>query len=443
MKELTERLETVADLKHVTALLDWDQQTNMPPKSISARAQQLSTIQKLTHEILISDKTGYLLDKLMPYKEQMSEVDRDYLTLLEEDYNREKKIPTKLVEQLSKETSEGIAAWGTARVDNDFKKFLPNFKKILSLLREIAEHISYEEHPYDAMLGQYERGMKSSDISSIFEKLAEKLLHILPGYSKLQENNSLLKRVNFSCKKQKAFSNMIIEDLGFNFDYGRLDESAHPFTTSFTSKDVRLTTRINENDFRTAFYGAIHECGHGIYEQNIPHIYARSPLGEAASFGFHESQSRFYENIIARSFAFWKVYFDEWKTIFSIDENVKVEDIYKYINVVKPTLIRVEADEVTYNLHVIIRFEIEKLLFAGEVSPEELPEFWNEMYKKYLGISPTNCRDGVLQDIHWAAGLFGYFPTYTIGNLISVQLKNAIEKELLPLNDLILNNRFI
>ncbi|MCK5076481.1 MAG: carboxypeptidase M32, partial [Calditrichia bacterium] len=308
LKVLYNRMGIVADLKHSAALLNWDQQTYMPPKSITGRALQLSTLQKTAHEILISKKTEELLSGILPYKKQLSEEDIDYLTVLEENYKREKKIPVEIVEQLTIETSEGIAAWDIARKENSFKKFLPGLKKIINLSRKIADYITFDEHPYDALLDQYEPGIKSNDLMPVFDQLAKKLTPMLARYKNLGKFENLMDGINFSSKKQTEFLKKLIKELGFNFNAGRFDESAHPFTTSFTCNDVRLTTRIDEKDFRSAFYGAVHECGHGLYELGFGNSVKGNLLASGTSLGIHESQSRTWENVIGRSYSFWKYY---------------------------------------------------------------------------------------------------------------------------------------
>ncbi|GAB4171410.1 MAG: carboxypeptidase M32 [Calditrichia bacterium] len=438
LKQLKEKLGIIKDLQHAAALLDWDQQTYMPPGSIEARSQQLSTLQSMAHDMFIDDSIGEWLDELNNHIDNLEEDDQALVRVTLREYNQQKRIPSSVIEELSKTTSMGISVWIEARKKNDFQMFLPHLKKIIDLNRKIADYLGYQNHPYDALLDQYEPGIITKDIDSLFEKLGNALAKLSQSFGDLGQFKNRFDGNYYPKEKQLMFGTHIIRELGYDLETGRIDQSAHPFTTSFTSKDVRITTRISESDFRPCFFGLVHEAGHGIYEQHIPFVFSRTPLGDAASLGFHESQSRFFENIIARNPSFWmKIYPDFLEAFPEARQAGNISDLVKYVNAVQPSLIRVEADEVTYNLHIVIRYQLEKELIKGTMSPEHLPEQWAELYQKYLNIKPDSDSNGVLQDIHWAAGIFGYFPTYTLGNLYSAHLLKMVEQEISPISQII------
>lgn len=441
--KLRERLGTIRDLQRAAAVLDWDQQTYMPSPGAPARARQISTLQTLAHEWFTAKETGKLLETLQKYQCDLNEEDRILVEVTSREFEKQIRIPSSLVEELSRITSETFHVWQKAKSDNVFSPIVPYWKEIFRLTREVADHLGYNDHPYDALIDQYEPGTSTKELTGILSPLVEKLRLFRERYTSLSEFSDRFSGVNYPAEAQLQLATRIIQALGFRMESGRIDLSAHPFTTSFDPADVRLTTRIHPEDFRPAFFGAIHEAGHGIYEQHLPAEHARDLLGDAASLGFHESQSRFFENMIGRNDSFWTLIYPLWKETFpeaSVRGNL--HDLIRYVNAVKPTLIRVEADEVTYNLHIIIRFLLEKDLVAGELQVEDLPEKWDELTEHLLGIRPSGVADGVLQDIHWSIGLIGYFPTYTLGNLISAQLKESLESDLGPLDRLIGSEKY-
>jgi carboxypeptidase Taq len=338
-------------------------------------------------------------------------------------------LPARLVTERAQAVALAQGAWEEARPKNDFAGFLPHLEKVVSLTREMAERLKTTS-AYDALLDEYEPGMTEAELKRIFADLKGRLIPLLDALrgAPKRPDDSILHR-DYPKEKQRAFCRRMVGDMGFDLDAGRLDESAHPFTNG-TFRDVRLTTRYMEDFLQAALFGAMHEAGHGIYEQGLDPERFRDPAGQACSLGIHESQSRFWENIIGRSRPFWEFYFNPLKETFPGSlGNVSAEAFYGAVNSVKPSLIRVEADEATYNLHILVRFDIESDLLAGKVQPRELPALWNAKMKEYLGITPPDDRDGVLQDIHWSAGLIGYFPTYALGNLYAAQFREALLKE--------------
>jgi len=339
------------------------------------------------------------------------------------------------VRELSETTSKAEAVWAEARKNNDFSLFLPMLRKIVELKRKEAELIGFKDSPYDALLDVYEPGMTAREIEMIFSELRD---FLVPFLSRIMKSKSKVRNIlkgKFPIEKQVKFNRMVAEKLGFDFEAGRLDMSTHPFTTQFHPGDVRITTRYSDRDPFYSIGSTIHESGHALYEQGIPMENFGSPLGDSVSLGVHESQSRMWENIIGKSENFWRYFFPRLKRIFPQNfAKTEIKDIYGYVNAVRPSLIRTEADEVTYNLHIIMRFEIEKDLIEGSIAVEDLPKIWNSKVKEYFGIDVPSDTLGVLQDVHWSGGLFGYFPTYALGNLYSAQFYAAAKRDILNLD---------
>jgi carboxypeptidase Taq len=430
---LKSKLAEVSDLKRATAVLGWDQQTYMPPGGAAARSEQLATLERLSHEMFTSTEVGELLEAAGDEVSQLA-YNSDEASLVRvsrRDYEKARKIPSSLVAELARTASMGMQVWVKAKAQSDFGGFQPALEKIYQLQRDLANCLGYEEHLYDALLDQYEPGLKTTLLRDLFAGLKEKLVPLVQSISQnLQEVDDLVLHRTYDAQKQWDFGMEVLKRFGYDLDRGRQDKSVHPFTTSFSINDVRITTRIDKDFLPSALFGTLHECGHGLYEQGVSRALERTPLSGGASLGIHESQSRLWENLVGRSRGFWKFFFPRLQSAFpEALSDVSQESFYRAINRVQPSLIRVEADEVTYNLHVLLRFELEVAVLGDEVKVADLPEAWNSKMKSYLGVVPSDDSQGVLQDVHWSNGLIGYFPTYTLGNLVSVQLFDAARRE--------------
>lgn len=446
LKELKVRLGEIQDLRKAAALLGWDQQTYMPPGGAAARAEQLATLHKTAHEWFIADEIGALLETLGSNHTGW-DYDSDEASLvriLARDYQKARKVPSELVAEFARVTALAYEAWTRARVQADFSMFQPHLEKIVELNVRLAEALGYQERIYDPLLDQFEPEMKTTQVAAIFEDLKTDLLPFVRAISeRIDAVDDSVLRQHFDVQKQWDFGLEVLKDLGFDLSRGRQDQSIHPFTTSFSIGDVRLTTRIDPDYLPTALFGTLHEGGHGLYEQGINFSLERSSLDDGASLGMHESQSRLWENLVGRSREFWSHYFPRLQTFFPDQmKGVDVEAFYRAINRVEPSFIRVEADEVTYNLHIMLRFELENEMLEGKVRVADLPEAWNAKMETYLGVVPPDDAQGVLQDIHWSGGTMGYFPTYSLGNLISVQLFDKAKAEIPSLTDQIAAGKF-
>lgn len=431
--ELREHLAPIEDLKSAAAVLAWDQETYMPDGGGEARAQHLSTLHSMAHELFVTDETSELLERAADATEDADRLDfgPSLVRVVRHDYERARRVPSSLVAELSKARSHGQQAWRQARTNDDFSQFAPHLERLVDLSVEKAEAIGYENEPYDALLEEYEPGRKTSDVVDIFDPLRSDLVPLVQDIDAAPQIDDEILRGSYAQSKQQAFGRQVISDFGYDFDRGRQDVSAHPFTTSFSVNDVRITTRYEESNVASALFSTIHEAGHGLYEQGIDPALDRTPLGDGASLSIHESQSRLWENHVGRSRPFWRNYLPHLRDAFpDALGNANLDPFYRAINRVEPSLIRVEADEVTYNLHVMLRFELERRLIEGTLSINELPTRWNEAMDDYLGVVPETDAKGVLQDIHWSQGAFGYFPTYTLGTLSGAQLMEQIEDDI-------------
>ncbi|MGD9852549.1 MAG: carboxypeptidase M32 [Nitrospirales bacterium] len=458
LDRLTAKLRSIHHLRDAAAVLSWDQETYMPPASGAIRAEQLATLQTLAHDQFVSSEVESLLASLVNTStgailpEQAASLDAASQALLREtwrDYSRAKKLPSAFVNELERESSLAQQVWATARKTNDFQFFLPNLQRMVVLKRREADYLGYTDSPYNALLDTYEPGSTVAQLRPLFQTLRTELVRLLDliRQSPVQPQKALMTQ-SYDTAKQMEFGRLVLKHMGYDFQRGRLDLSAHPFTTSFHPTDVRVTTRVFERDLPSCLFSCIHEGGHGLYEQGLPSAHYGTPLGEAISLGIHESQSRLWENSVGRSRAFWQYFYPKLQDLFP-DQlgSVQEADFYLAINQVTPSLIRVEADELTYNLHIMVRFEIELDVIEGRLAVEDLPEAWNAKMKDYLGIVPTSDAEGVLQDVHWSFGAFGYFPTYTLGNLYAAMFyrqaktdlpdleTNIAKGNLLPLKD--------
>jgi carboxypeptidase Taq len=440
--EFLERIAELTDLNGISALMSWDQETYMPPGAQEARGNQMARLGQIMHEKFTSPEMAQLLEKLQGDDAPDDEDARIGIERVAFSYERQTKVPGELVSDITKAQSASVACWARARAENDFTSWLPHLEKNIELQRQYADCIKEGgQSQYDALLQGYERGETAEHIQEIFTGLRDAIVPLLKN---IRENGAPIAKgfldQNFDIKGQWDFGEQVLGDMGFDFECGRLDRSAHPFTSGFHPTDVRLTTRLAPDDLATGLFSTMHEGGHGLYDQGfLPEDYG-TPLADSISLGVHESQSRMWENFVGRSMPFWKHYYSELQGLFSTQlSEVPIETFYRAINEVKSSLIRVEADEVTYSLHIILRFEIEQRLLDGSLDPRKLPELWREKMHEYLGIEPDDDKDGCMQDIHWAWGMFGYFPTYTLGNLLCAQMWETIKKDIPNLTDHIEN----
>jgi len=422
---LVSRLKSTAVLASCSALLGWDEQTYLPPGGAGHRAEQLGLLAGMAHQQATDPKIGELLSQLETAK--AFAIDSPEAALLREarrDYDRKTKLPQRLVEELSRTTTLSQHAWVAARKKKDFAEFRPWLEKVVALKREEADVLSAGGEKYDALLDDYEAGATSESVAASFASLRKELVGLLDAIrgSGRASDGSVLTR-SYPVEAQRAFGRAAAAAIGFDFGRGRLDEAAHPFCSGIGPGDCRLTTRYDEHHVPGAFFGTLHEAGHGLYEQGLPAGWFGTPLGEACSLGVHESQSRMWENFVGRSRAFWACFFPQARDAFpGALKDVDTEAFYRAINDVRPSYIRVEADEVTYNLHIMLRFELERPLIAGDLAPADAPGAWDDAFVRDFGMRPTNVAEGALQDIHWSAGLVGYFPTYALGNMYAAQL---------------------
>ncbi len=432
LEQLRTKIGEISDVNSAISLMHWDQEVYMPPKAATGRGQQLATLSSIAHRMFTSTEIGNLLKELNEQRNQLSPDEAKMVSETLYDYERATKLPESFVHEFAQEQSKAFEAWVKAREESNFAGFKPNLEKLTALLKQKADLLGYEGSPYNALLENFERGMTTKTLKSIFDTLAAKQSELVDrivnspnqpdvGWTKQQWNE----------QAQWELSVKILNDIGYDFDAGRQDKSVHPFTTNFDIYDVRITTRINPEDIFSCLTSSIHECGHALYEQGFREEDRRTVLAEAISLGVHESQSRMWENIIGRSLPFWKKYTPLLKEKFpgKLDA-ISPEQVFSAINRVEPSFIRVEADECTYNLHVILRFEIETGLIEGTIKVSEIPEVWNTKMKDYLGLDVPNDAQGCLQDIHWSHGSMGYFPTYSLGNLYAAQLFEKITADI-------------
>ena len=433
-------LRDAALLNSCGSVLSWDEQTYLPEKGVAHRANQLGLLAGLAHERSTSPRIGELLGEL-ERQSDLGDSDSDRVVNVREarrTYDRQTKLPRRLVEELSHTTTMSQQAWITAREDADFAAFLPWLSKMIELKREEAQAVGYGSGvPYDALLDDYEPGMTAAEITRVFSPLRDELVKLVAAIqgSSRRPSVEILSR-HYPKTPQQVLAEGASKAIGFDFEAGRIDESAHPFCSGFGPGDCRLTTRYNDHHFNSAFFGVLHESGHGIYEQGLPGENFGLGIGQATSLGIHESQSRLWENFVGRSRSFWSYMFPTAQTAFpKALEGVSLDDFYFAINDVRPSLIRVEADEVTYNLHIMLRFEIEQQLVSGDLKPADVPGVWNEKMSSYFGLNVPTDTNGCLQDIHWSAGLLGYFPTYALGNMYAAQLYGAAQRDLGDLDE--------
>jgi carboxypeptidase Taq len=435
LADLKERVGEIQDLDRASSLLGWDQQVKMPAGGGGVRAEQLATIGRISHEALTSDDMGRLLDKLAPLEDTL-EYDSDEASLIRvvrTDWEKARRVPAELRAEMSRAASLAMPVWVKARQESDFSQFLPALRHNFDLRRRYVECFDDYDEPYDVLLDDFEPGMKTAEVRAVFDRLKEEQVPFVAAVR--VDGERPVRGVTFPLEGQKEFELKVIRRFGFDPSEWRLDTAVHPFAASIATTDIRLTTRYFDDNL-DGLFGTMHECGHGLYEHGVARELERTPLASGASLGLHESQSRMWENMVGRSLPFWRHYYPELQRTFpDALGSVPLEDWYRSVNWVEPSLIRVEADEATYNLHIILRFELEQELLADTIDLEELPEIWNQRMKDYLGVEPPNHALGVLQDMHWAVGAIGYFATYALGNVISGQLWEKATAEIPDLHD--------
>ncbi|NJN92856.1 MAG: carboxypeptidase M32 [Anaerolineales bacterium] len=420
---LTAKLKDIKNLQAAEAVLGWDQQVFMPPGGAEARAEQLATLSKISHEMFTTDEIGLLLSDLAQTDLPYDSDEASLIRVVQRDYDKARKLPSSLVAEMSRTFSLGQQIWTQARAKQDFAHFQEILTKIVDLNIQVAEAFGYDECLYDALLDQFEPGMKTAEVNRVFGELKAELVPLVQAIAAQagQVDDSILKQ-EFDETAQWDFGMIPLKAIGFNLERGRQDKSVHPFTINFSINDVRITTRIHKDLFPSALFSTLHEGGHAMYEQNSDPALEGSFLAGGTSLGVHESQSRLWENVLGRSREFWQFYYPQLQGFFPAQlNNVSLDAFYRAINKVEPSLIRVEADEVTYNLHIFLRFELEQALLEKRLAVADLPEAWNAKMQESLGLTPPNDALGVLQDIHWSSGMMGYFPTYTLGNVLSLQ----------------------
>jgi len=438
-KKLIQKTKETKTLGTAISILHWDMETKMPPKGINMRSQQLAMLSKIAHQMSTDPKIGQLLKQVLDHSDydNLSMVQKRNLYLIKKNYDEDTKLPEKLVVETSKQTAITIDTWKKAKASKDFLKFKPELQKLFDLKKQAADllmDVKQTANPYDALIDIFEPKMTSDVISSVFNKLQKGLVSILEKCtsSTKQPDLSVLNR-HVPVETQKKIGQILAGFIGYDVTSdksgGRIDETEHPFTTGYYD-DVRITTHYYPDKFATSVFSVLHEGGHALYEQNLKPEWMLQPVGESCSMGFHESQSRFVENIVGRSMDFWSYFLPVLKKVAGNLSDVKLQNFVHTINHVQPSKIRVEADEVTYGLHVIIRFNLERDLFAGKISVDELPQIWNESYNKFLGEKIEDDSEGVMQDTHWGSGLFGYFPSYALGNIYSGQLLACMESQI-------------
>ncbi|MBA3946988.1 MAG: carboxypeptidase M32 [Herpetosiphonaceae bacterium] len=430
IKALQEYLATIDDISQAASLLSWDQLTYMPPKGAEARANQLTTLSRLSHEYSTSKQLGQLIDAAETALTPDDNISAALVRVARRNYDRNCKLPTELVAELTHTAVLGNEVWEQARAATDFKLFAPQLEHTFELQRQVAEHLGYQEHPYDALLDQYEPGMTTRQVQSLFEELQAGLVPLVAAIApRHQATDDQPLHQPFDPDQQLAWGWKIVTGWGFDPEAGRQDQTVHPFCTSFSPHDVRITTRVYPDFLSPALFGTMHETGHALYEQGINPAFSRGPLGAPASLGVHESQSRLWENLVGRSPTFWSKHYEDLQATFPQLKSTSFDRFVKAVNTVQPSTIRVEADELTYNLHILLRFEMETALLTGNLAVKDVPEAWNARMQSLLGITPPDDSEGVLQDVHWSGGSVGYFPTYTIGNVLSVQLWEAAQRD--------------
>ncbi|MFA9398565.1 MAG: carboxypeptidase M32 [Clostridiaceae bacterium] len=440
--EFKEYLTKIEYLTTIEGVLYWDMRVNVPSKGVSDRGDILAYMSVEKYKLQTSDKMKEYIDYFIN-DDSLDFQDKKMVLNCKKEYELNSKIPEDRNKAYALAVAKSETAWEKAKQENDFEVFKPYLKEMIDFNREFVNYWGYKDNKYDTLLNIYEPGITVDKLDTIFNDLKNGIIDLLDKIKSSSEviNSSVFNK-KFSKESQEEFSKFVLEKIGYDFEAGRLDETEHPFTIEFGNRDVRITTHYYQEDFKSALFSCIHEGGHGIYEQDIPDGLKGTLLGKGTSMGIHESQSRFYENILGRSLSFWKYFYPEAIKRFPQFEGVSLDEFYKGINEVKTSLIRTESDELTYSLHIIIRYELEKALINGELEIDDIKDAWNKKYKEYLNIEPSNDSEGILQDMHWSGGSFGYFPSYALGNLYGAQFLYKMKKEIPNIYDEIENGNF-
>ncbi|MGM7683642.1 carboxypeptidase M32 [Cytobacillus sp. Hm23] len=428
-QQFLDYVKKIIGYNEAVGLMHWDLRTGAPKKGVAQRSEVIGTLSSEIFEMTTSEEMASYIAKLSSQgvKEQLSEKTIKTLKECKKYYDKNKKIPAEEYKEFVILKSKAESVWEEAKAASDFSMFQPYLEKLVEFNKRFIEYWGYKDNKYDVLLDDYEPGMTVDILDKVFHEARERIVPLVKEIATAEQPKTSFLFEHFPKGKQREFSLAILEQLGYDFEAGRLDETVHPFATGLNPGDVRITTKYDEKDFRTAVFGTIHECGHALYEQNISTDLTGTPLCSGTSMGIHESQSLFYENFVGRNYSYWKKNYDLLKEHTNGQfDSVELDDFYKAINESKPSLIRIEADELTYPLHIMIRYEIEKGLFNGEIEVKDLPEVWNNKYEEYLGVRPSNDAEGVLQDVHWAGGMFGYFPSYALGYMYAAQLNKAM-----------------
>lgn len=432
--DYVQKMQRLADVRRAHDVLQWDQETYLPRGGAHLRGQQLSTLQELAHGLFSEEALGTLLQELLG-TDDLSASEKRNVVLSWDDYAKNKKYTPGFVRRLSDQTNKAFHAWIEARNENTFARFEKELDALIQLKREEADVLGYAGHPYNALLNEYEPGAAVSILDELFQNLMPQLQTVLQRIAARPQVDDSFLRQSFPKEAQWAWSMDLLKSLGFDFERGRQDISAHPFSTSFNTNDVRITTRIDETDFGNMTWSCIHEVGHALYEQGLPEAQYGLPLGEPCSYSIHESQSRLWENHVGRGKPFWAAHYTPLQQRFPQFKSTTPEQFYAGINTVRPSLIRTEADEITYHFHVYIRYELEKRLLDGSLATPAIPDYWAEQYKAWMNVTVPDDNQGCLQDVHWSHGSFGYFPTYSLGSFYAAQFYAQAKKELPNLED--------
>ena len=434
--ELKHRLADIHDLRRAQEVLFWDQMVMMPPGGGPVRGAQLTTLDRIAHARFVDDEVGRLLEELRPWEESL-DYDSDEASLVRTTrraFSQSRRVPAELAAEMVGAAAEAHDVWAKARQESDYASFLPHLERAVELKRRYVDCFEGYDDPYDVLLDDYEPGMKTAEVRAVFDELKADLVPLIAEVGSLEPEEEFMQGP-FPIDAQHQFSLRVIERFGYDPQFFRLDLTVHPFAASSGTEDIRLTTRYGERDI-TSVFTAMHECGHGLYEHGVAQSLERTPLCHGVSSALHESQSRMWENIVGRSRAFWTHFYPQLQAAFpQALGDVEQDRFYRAINRVRPSYIRVDSDEATYNLHIILRFELEQEIMAGTVALKDLPEAWNTRFEEYFGIPIPNDGVGVLQDVHWSGGGFGYFPTYSLGNIVSVQIWDRVRSELPDLLD--------
>lgn len=439
LSELKSLLAEVDDLGKAASILSWDQQAYMPRGGAPARASQLATLSRLSHEKFTDERVGRLLYELsketrdLPYDDDTASMIR----VLKRDYEKASRLPSTFVAELAEASGLGTTCWAQARAENDWNGFQDHLKRMIELKQREADYLGYHDRMYDALLDSYEPDIKTSQVAEIFDAVRRELVPLVRAIAEHGDrvDDAVIHR-DYDPDKQWELAHEALRAIGYDFDRGRMDRVPHPFCTTFSNHDVRVTNRVIPNFFNSAFFGALHEGGHALYELGSPDKYERTGLAGGTSLSVHESQSRMWENLVGRSRAFWRFFFPKFRRTFRKNAaEVDAEKMYRAVSKVQPSYIRVEADEVTYSLHVMLRFEAENQLLENKLKVSELPAWWDEAMSSYLGVTPPDVARGALQDVHWSLGYYGYFPTYSLGTIFSAQLFESARKALGDLDE--------